>query len=116
VGVEELLAARNDQVHRLVPARLDEFAVLAHQRRGQAVGRGVGLPAEEVLRVEAAVVDAVVGAAADPGDPPSFTAMSSPSPFECSTAALRTQRSTSSGRSPSARRLSTRTGHGSPGP
>ncbi|EOD69948.1 hypothetical protein H480_03513 [Amycolatopsis vancoresmycina DSM 44592] len=47
---------------------------------------------------------------------PSLTAMSSPSPLECSTAALRTHRSTSAGRRPPARWLSTRTGHGSPGP
>lgn len=52
----------HDQVHRGRPVTLDQAAVAADERPGQPVGRGVGLPAEQVLRPETTVVHAIPGA------------------------------------------------------
>src|SRR5215208_998032 len=55
--LEQPLRALDDPTHRCLPVRLDEPAALAHKRTLQPVRRVVGLPAEEVLRVETSVVD-----------------------------------------------------------
>ena len=67
---QQLTRPVDDPVHRVVPAGLDQPAALADQRPGEPVAAVVGLPAVQVLRVEAAVVDPVGGSAADPDDPP----------------------------------------------
>src|SRR5205823_3364351 len=66
---EQLLGVSHDQIHGLVPPGLDEFAVAAHEGSPQPVRRLDGLPAEQILRVEATVIDAVIGTAADSDDP-----------------------------------------------
>jgi hypothetical protein len=67
-GVQLPAAAPDDPVHRGVPVGLDQLAAVADQRAGEPVGRVVGLPAEQALGAEPAVVDPVVAAAADPDD------------------------------------------------
>src|SRR6185312_12081051 len=66
--VQQVPAATYDFVHRRVPVGGYEFAVSADQRFGQSIWGRVCLPAEEVLRVDAAVVDAVGRAAAHTDD------------------------------------------------
>jgi hypothetical protein len=61
---EQSLRVFDDATHRLVPARLDELAVFAHERLLQSVFGVVGLPTEEVLRVNAALVDSVENSSA----------------------------------------------------
>src|SRR5690606_36478243 len=66
VGVEQFAADRHDAVERGVPIGLDKASVLPYQRTGQAIGRGIGLPTEQVLHVEPTVVDPVDRAPAHP--------------------------------------------------
>ena len=64
----QLLRALDDAPHRRVPVALDELAALADQRTGEAISGVVGLPAVEILRVDAAVIDAVDGPPAHADD------------------------------------------------
>ena len=66
--VQQLPCPADDPVHRGIPVRLDQLAVLPHQRPGQPVRRGVGLPAVEVLNAQATVIDAVAGPPTNPLD------------------------------------------------
>src|SRR5690606_18173931 len=70
VGVEQFAADRHDAVERGVPIGLDKASVLSYQRTGQAIGRGIGLPTEQVLHVEPTVVDPVDRAPAHPDHAP----------------------------------------------
>jgi hypothetical protein len=47
----------------------DQPAALAHERPRQPVGRVVGLPAVEVLGIQAAAIDAIRGASTHASDP-----------------------------------------------
>ena len=66
---EQLARAVDDELHRLVPARLAQLAAAPHERPRQPVGRVVRLPAVQPLRAEPAVIDAIDAAAADADDP-----------------------------------------------
>src|SRR5215212_9816367 len=57
--LQQPLRVFDDATHRLVPTRLDELAVLAHERYLQSVFGVVGLPTKEVLLVNSALVDSV---------------------------------------------------------
>ena len=65
---EQLARALDDEIHRLVPARLAQLAVAADERTQQPVGRVVRLPAVQALRAEPTVVHAVAAAAAHADD------------------------------------------------
>jgi len=67
---EQLPGALDDAAHRGLPVGLDELAVPPDQRACEAVGGAVGLPAEEVLGTESAVVDAIRRSPANADDPP----------------------------------------------
>jgi hypothetical protein len=58
--------------HRLVPACLDQLAVLADERSPKTVGGVVGLPAEEVFGIESPLVDPIYAATPYPDDAPVF--------------------------------------------
>ena len=62
--LEQRAAALNHSAHRVPPAGL----AAAKLGMGQAFGRGVGLPTEEVLRTQPSAVDAVNRATAHPDD------------------------------------------------
>jgi hypothetical protein len=68
VGVEYLTRPLDHQIHRLVPGGRFKPPVPAYQRFGQTVRGRVGLPAEQALRAEPAMIDAVGGPASDPDD------------------------------------------------
>ena len=70
--VQHLPRLLDDDVHRLVPGGGLQLAFPADERLGQPVMGAVRLPAEQALRAEAAVVDAIDGAAANPDDPARF--------------------------------------------
>src|SRR5215212_4553106 len=57
--LQKLLRTLDDARKSLVPTRLDELAVLAHERCLQSVFGVVGLPAEEIFGVNSALVDSV---------------------------------------------------------
>ena len=65
---EHLREAVVDRRERLLPARLDQLAVAAHERLGQAVGVLVKLLQALRLRAEEAAAEDVVGVAADRDD------------------------------------------------
>jgi hypothetical protein len=60
----------DDEIHRLVPARLAQLAVPSHERAEQSVGRVVGLPTVQPLGAETPMIDAIDAPAADAHDPP----------------------------------------------
>jgi hypothetical protein len=65
---EQLLRTLDDQVKGLVPARLDQLAILPDERAGEPVFGVVGLPTKEILWVDPAFVDPVYAPAADADD------------------------------------------------
>jgi hypothetical protein len=68
VLVEQLPGPADDRVHGRVPVGLPELSPFPDQRSGEPVGRGVGLPAVEVLRIEPAAVDPVLCSTPHPDD------------------------------------------------
>ena len=64
----QLLRALDDATHRRVPIGLDELAALADQGTGEPIIGVVGLPAVEILGIDAAVIDAVDGPPAHADD------------------------------------------------
>jgi hypothetical protein len=66
---QQVLRAVHDAAHGGVPVGLHEPVTVTDQRAGQPVGAVVGLPAVQILRIEAPAVDPVYGAAAHTDDP-----------------------------------------------
>ncbi len=57
--VEQLSGAIDDGIHRCVPIGFHEFATAPDQWPREPVRRMIGLPAEQILRVEPPVVDPI---------------------------------------------------------
>src|SRR5215210_2223604 len=70
--LQKLLRALDDATHRLVPARLDQLAILAHERLFQPISGVVRLPAEEIFRVHPTLVDPVDPSTAHADNAPVF--------------------------------------------
>ena len=87
---------------------------LANQGAGESIRR-VGLPAEQPLGAETAMIDPVLGAASYADDTAVLDRDVQPQPLLQSTQAEGVQASTTSGVNPSTRCRSTRTGQAWPG-
>ena len=75
---EDRAEAGVDRLEGLVPARLDQLAVAADQRRREPVGVGVQLAEAGALRADEALAEDVVGVAADLASPRARRARAQP--------------------------------------
>jgi hypothetical protein len=67
-ALNDILRLRYNEIHRLVPGRSLQHAILADQRVSETVFVAVGDPTVKTFGTQTPVVDAVDGAAADADD------------------------------------------------